>query len=129
MTPTRLKERRVHAGLDVDFNISPIYDVSDQSRGGFFIGFGGSLIFLFYQKSGYYNARVVEIIGTTIINEGYKEIFFPGGQLRLVKLSVVYNLFDLFSIDEPGYQYNYSNKIGLIVSIAPFGISVGRPQR
>ena len=30
------KERRLHVGLELNLNISPIYDVADQSRAGFF---------------------------------------------------------------------------------------------
>jgi hypothetical protein len=72
------KERRLHAGLELNLNISPIYDVADQSRAGFFIGLGGSLIYIPYQRSGYYHARVVEITDGVIIRDRMERLWFPG---------------------------------------------------
>ena len=122
------KERRLHAGLELNLNISPIYDVADQSRAGVFIGLGDSLIYISYLKSGYYDARVVGITDGVIVSDRMKKLWFPGAKSWLVKLSLFYNLFDLFGIDEPGYQYNYSNKVGLIFSVSPFGREVTNPH-
>lgn len=122
------KEWRLHAGLDLNLNISPIYDVTDQSRAGFFIGLGGSLIYISYLRSGYYDARVVGITDGVIVSDRMKKLWFPGAKASLVKLTLFYNLFDLFGIDEPGYQFNYSNKVGLILSVSPLSWGVTNPH-
>ena len=120
-------ERRLHTGLGLNLNISPIYDTADQDRSGFFIGLGGSLIFISLMKPDAYEARVIGISNDVIVYDTVGRLWYPGGNQRIIELTFFYDLFDLFGIDEPGYQFNYDNKFGILFSVSLWGRQMTRP--
>jgi hypothetical protein len=121
------RERRLHAGLGLNLNISPIYDITDQTRSGFFIGLGGSLIYVSRLKPDYYDARVVGITEDVIVSDTVKRLWYPGGRPQIVELTFFFDIFDLFGIDEPGYQFNYDNKFGILFSVSLWGRHMQAP--
>jgi len=75
-----VRERRLHAGLGLNLNISQIYDLADQMCGGFFIGLGASLISMSYLRPDNYGARVVGITNGVIVTDEIRQLWFSGAR-------------------------------------------------